>query len=298
MLSKEYGNGPTTTPSSGVGEQEAPLLARCTRTGNWRSLTISSIKIVRRWNCLRLDNGQTALGTHHSMMPFAQKLGWPLHAIGDATVPHHVVATLGHGHVPYETWVDRPESLDFLLKRSCPFATPSCNSTTLQNAQVAQASRVLQIAFKWRTFLDSNGVRNFITALAEQTLAMTGGDDVEAWPYCDVCSALQFVDDDLLLGMAFRLVKSEVIFSEALNNLIDEEFADDPTIYYDMYKEEIGQLVEQAMGAKIAFLVWASESMLDQCIANNSYGCVDGEDCCGFDAYVCGETNFCHIVVP
>ena len=31
-----------------------------------------------------------------------QWLGWPLHAIGDATVPHHVAGTFGWGHRPFE----------------------------------------------------------------------------------------------------------------------------------------------------------------------------------------------------
>jgi hypothetical protein len=46
----------------------------------------------------------------------ARGLAWPLHAIGDATAPHHVAGTSSWGHRPYEDYIDQYfDDLVFLL---------------------------------------------------------------------------------------------------------------------------------------------------------------------------------------
>jgi hypothetical protein len=36
----------------------------------------------------------------------AKYLGWPLHALGDTIVPHHIYGTMSYGHAPFEDAID------------------------------------------------------------------------------------------------------------------------------------------------------------------------------------------------
>src|SRR5687768_2262778 len=49
-------------------------------------------------------------------------LAWPLHALGDAAAPHHLVGTTGWGHRPFEDLVDHDQE-DFLPARSASAQT-------------------------------------------------------------------------------------------------------------------------------------------------------------------------------
>ena len=186
-----------------------------------------------------------------------KRLGWPLHAIGDATVPMHIVATPGHGHAVYEAFVTH--RLDELLHKECEGGELQCGPETLEDRQVAQARRVLQIAYRWRTHLETNGVRNFITALGLDTLSRIGGDSADNWPFCDVCSTFFKLNESngFESGVLTALIPLERLEAE----FTAQELADDPMVYYDEFMSPTRELVESAMGAKIAFLMWAAESM-------------------------------------
>jgi hypothetical protein len=91
----------------------------------------------------------------------ASRLGWPLHAIGDASVPMHAVGASGFGHRPYEDCADMV--YDELVGSASP------------GASLATVGQVLQRALTWRsviqTWRSANGttevpVRDLVTAVA------------------------------------------------------------------------------------------------------------------------------------
>lgn len=93
-------------------------------------------------------------------------LAWPLHAIGDATVPMHVVGTSAWGHRPYE------DSQEYLVSKIWKFDGQMAN-------QVPAVLRVMRRAFYWHTKIEDwrashNGnkdvpIRQIITELARNT---------------------------------------------------------------------------------------------------------------------------------
>jgi hypothetical protein len=96
--------------------------------------------------------------------PEAKRLGWVLHALGDASVPMHAVGASGYGHRPYEDCVEMV--FDDLVG--------SANVV----ASVAAVGEVVKRAFKWRKFIQDwralHGttevpVRDLVTALAGVT---------------------------------------------------------------------------------------------------------------------------------
>jgi hypothetical protein len=200
-------------------------------------------------------------------------LGWPLHAIGDATVPHHVVGTTGYGHVPYEDYVDA--HIAELLYRTTE------SNTTLRN-QYSQAHRVLQIAFRWREYLKTHGTQDFITDLAIETLAVSGGDDRDKWPWCEMCTLFYYanktqVDELIELSWGLPPIPSDVVF--------------DPAGYYADYESQIRVNVERAMGAKIAYLVHAALRGSNTCVPvgrSCGAGCCPGTTCISGTCTVAG----------
>jgi hypothetical protein len=106
----------------------------------------------------------------------APRLGWALHALGDATVPMHVVGTTGFGHRPYEESFDnRWEQLVI-----ADLGTPGATGMSLR-----QAREIVNRALVWREFIlqwrAGNGgttdvpVRDLVTLLASQTRADAAG---------------------------------------------------------------------------------------------------------------------------
>jgi hypothetical protein len=123
-----------------------------------------------------------------------RNLAWPLHAIGDATVPMHVVATSAWGHRPYE------DSQEYLWPQ-----------ITLQDRQDQEQinfiNRVMQRAFIWNgkilAWRMAHGnskdvpVRDIVTELAGNThtyslqmQGQTGG----AWPFSVVASTAYLLE--------------------------------------------------------------------------------------------------------
>jgi len=161
-----------------------------------------------------------------------RNLSWPLHAMGDATVPMHVVATSAWGHRPYE------DSQEYLWPE-----------ITLQNRpngeQIAFINRVMQRAFYWdgkiRAWRMVHGnskdvpVRDIVTELAGNTHAysMQMQSSTGIWPFSIAASTAYLLE---------------------------------PTDTSKLYASIPGAadharpLYEDAMGAEIALLTAASDS--------------------------------------
>lgn len=97
---------------------------------------------MRGWQRFAFDGRTNAVG-----------LAWPLHAIGDASAPHHVAGTTGWGHRAFENFVDHNQKDLFVA------------------GDVAKQQRVLVEGFYWWKLLqDSNGdISGFIKQLARNT---------------------------------------------------------------------------------------------------------------------------------
>jgi hypothetical protein len=151
----------------------------------------------------------------------ADGLGWPLHAIGDASEPHHVVGTTSWGHVPFEGAVNGDLETFF----------PSTD-----DERFAQLNRVIREGYPWWKMLQGIGsgdIRPFIEALAWETRArvQARGD----WAYNDRAS---WLDLDGEPGVA------------------EQQFW-----YYDNRVENLPkflELLELSSGATAAFLTHAA----------------------------------------
>lgn len=92
-------------------------------------------------------------------------LGWPLHALGDATSPMHAVGATGYGHRPYE------DSVAGRFPELVGSANPAASLATIRV--------VLERALVWRAFIaqwrqqrpapQDVPVRDFVTAVAESS---------------------------------------------------------------------------------------------------------------------------------
>ena len=214
-----------------------------------------------------LDN-LAMFGWQRFLTPATRTAGallWPLHALGDATVPHHVSNTAGFGHTAYENAVFR--NFPTLLFRPCLSERSSSSADcprTLESPltgapgalrrqavldQFEQSRRILSQAFKWRQFIVAkqvapNGptfvpVRDLVTALAQETRsASTFNTVVDAGG--DACSV---VND---LGPAS--VVAPTLCSEG------------PIAHYSTTTmiPILRDNVERSAGAKAAFLMSAS----------------------------------------
>jgi len=120
-------------------------------------------------------------------------MAWPLHALGDATVPMHVTGTSSWGHRPFE---DGQEEIWSRLRMARD--TPS--------AQLEMIGRIVRGAFdnwrfieQWRTSTgrrDDVPVRALVTQLAQRTYdysmsqyGCTGG----TWPFLPAATGMYFV---------------------------------------------------------------------------------------------------------
>ena len=238
-------------------------------------------------------------GTGH-----AGSLRWPLHAIGDATVPHHVSGTSSWGHRPFESALDydqgwsefrlmkpltAPELLGANVRTCFPVTDPSkrCPEDDGSRGQVEQARRVLQHALRWHRFIQAwrtrTGrttdlpVREMITTLAQETRAAFDNDPTNTrWPFCDDCS-------------------------------FDYQFNDNNNKGRDYYRTadiaaKSHDLVERAIGATVAFLLDATDAIPTPaaCAATACSGstpccrgtCQQGQ-CCGPATTACDVDSDC-----
>lgn len=128
----------------------------------------------------------------------AKFLGWPLHAIGDATVPMHVTATSGWGHRPYE---DAYDNLWPKLRHQG------------EGSEVRFAREALEVAVHWRKFiLDWRSahpqsstdvpVRDLVTAIAKRTFDRSTKQfaSLGDWPFNPLMSSTYLVAKDTAIG--------------------------------------------------------------------------------------------------
>jgi hypothetical protein len=119
----------------------------------------------------------------------AKDLGWPLHAIGDAVAPHHVVGTTGWGHRPYEDAAE--ESWRKILHHDT-------SANDVLEVQYEQLRRILIWAYSYSLVFDElrstrpSGtpqnevpIRAFVTRVATDTRdeVFSSGTGSPPWPY-------------------------------------------------------------------------------------------------------------------
>lgn len=155
----------------------------------------------------------------------AGHLAWPLHALGDAAAPHHVVATTGWGHRPFEDHIDHDQEL-YLLAED-------------QTARDAQLERIVQRGYSWWRYVREEGVPNLVLQLADHTrwTLRQEGD----WPFFDTASTVYHGHDPFRDGgpnAGEKLYKGAVM--SASNVLAAQD------------------LLEESAGAMLAFLAFAA----------------------------------------
>jgi hypothetical protein len=149
------------------------------------------------------DNlGKFGWDKFRALLVSAEPLSWPLHAIGDATVPMHVVGTSGWGHRPFEDAMEDSWPRLLFLSDSPSEANES------RRLQTEQAIRILAKAFHWRQFIldwrashagqqKNVPVRDLVTALAQETFDYANSQQPSGWPYDPNASLLYLVEPGL-----------------------------------------------------------------------------------------------------
>jgi hypothetical protein len=162
----------------------------------------------------------------------AEFLGYPLHALGDATVPMHVVNTLGWGHRPYEDALE-----NMLLDPKTPLLA--------ENNEIAQVNLIDDILGRALTF------RSMITDWrnAHPTLK----NEV---PVRDLVTAVAAGTFQKAMARAGEIFDSNV----SLAYLIEK---DNATAFYETANRRAIylDLMEDGIAAEIAFLASAMEVM-------------------------------------
>jgi hypothetical protein len=137
----------------------------------------------------------------------AEPLSYPLHAIGDVTVPMHVVGTSGWGHRPFE------DAVENAWPRLIYLSDASNEADAARALQVQQATRILAKAYSWRQFIldwrvnhpdhqHDLPVRDLVTALAQETFDYANAQELlsgvpftlNAWPYKPIVSLAYLKD--------------------------------------------------------------------------------------------------------
>ena len=129
----------------------------------------------------------------------AEPLSFPLHALGDATVPMHVVNSSGWGHRPFEDAVQ--DAWPRLLYLS---DVPS-EQAQAEALQREQANRILVKAYGWRKFIldwrsshpgeqETVPIRDMVTELAQQTFNYANSLQATGWPYSPTASLIYLAD--------------------------------------------------------------------------------------------------------
>ncbi len=129
-------------------------------------------------------------------------LGWPLHAIGDATAPHHVIGTFGWGHRPFE---DAQARLWPRIRHQRGEAYDDAKDATEAKEQLEQAIQILLHGYIWRQEVVAwrkvrgGGVdlpiRELVTKLASNTQVRLARDPLSDWPLNPAASTQYLVDE-------------------------------------------------------------------------------------------------------
>jgi hypothetical protein len=234
-----------------------------------------------------------------SRMTNSSWLRWPLHALGDATVPMHVTTTSAWGHRAYEDAIEwehswneirylncAPEYLGICEQqcfldpndptKKCPEKTGTTNNS---RNQFAQARKILQHAFLWdRTIQGWRSanptaratdipVRDLVTDVAGDTFSIvlpTGEVLDNTWPWCDDCS-MQYWHGDLSTNRGMDFYRT----TDSLNHTRD--------------------LVERSVGSVVAFLLNTADGIPAPSCSTTT--CGTGAACCS--GRTCAAGNCC-----
>ncbi|HTA92535.1 MAG TPA: hypothetical protein VK745_23315 [Polyangiaceae bacterium] len=182
----------------------------------------------------------------------AQGLSYPLHALGDATVPQHVAGTTSYGHRPYEDYVNR--NLDALL--GTVVDDPSKPEASLTAAQIEAEARMLNGAFDfWVALHQTNGdIQSLVIKLAQQTYGMVVADG--SWPFQDEQSVL-YLDPTPTTVDGVTIIPG----GQGSENSIQ---------FYDQFKDFMPKYLELSVSASIGFLAYAAEQAQDPGLDPNS----------------------------
>jgi hypothetical protein len=162
-------------------------------------------------------------------------LGWPLHALGDATVPMHVAGTTAWGHRPFE---NAQENNWRFIARMLGLGNGTAVLHPEHPKLLARAVRWRQQILNWRS--KGHGldvpVRDLVTDLAGNTFkySMEKQTQLTDWPFDDAASTLFFTS----------------------------AFKDAAVSKYENYPhgvELVMPMIEDGVAAKAAFLISAME---------------------------------------
>jgi hypothetical protein len=241
----------------------------------------------------------------------AKMLGWPLHALGDAVEPHHVVGTTGWGHRPYEDSLEKGVNDAGKTNWERILYQDLAVVSEVRSNQYLQLQRILHRGFAyWRllnTFraqrpntsvLNTIPIRALVTQVAADTYAEVGAG---GWPFEPHLSVPYFVD----VGLRQSTIN---FYTDA--NSVDRQRT----------------LIERGAGASLAFLTaigqlgapfaaaprcGGANALFDQCGASSqcngsccmftppAVSCVDPcprEECStttGFCGSICSNGTFC-----
>jgi hypothetical protein len=198
----------------------------------------------------------------------AAGLAWPLHAIGDACEPHHVVGSSAWGHRPYEEYIAHQQQL-FLFPTSLNPSDPALGATTPAGRE--QLTRILVGGYRWwRMFHNGEDIAALVHQLAVETrvsVAETGD-----WPYHDGDSTIW-----------------EVAPTDGEADLASDVFPE--------HLPDAQALLENAISAAIAVLTEASSKVPAQvpardinCPAGQSYVIIEPNHITGDSTPGCAET--------
>jgi hypothetical protein len=224
----------------------------------WQAHTIGMTEFSPLHNLARYgwDKFNASGGTDSSA------LAWPLHAIGDACEPQHVVGSTAWGHRPYEDVIDN-QGKCFLPRSTLQVNLLDGSTYAGDGLGKDQLTRALGIGYHfWKNFNNSGqNMAQFIHDLAvESRSAISAKGD---WPYRDGDST-QYVFSQSGANKSLR--KALFPGDEAScnsGNPLGGNFAD-------------GQaLLEKAVGAAIAVLTVAATKVPD--VTRGSIDCPSGQ---------------------
>ncbi|HEY4103805.1 MAG TPA: hypothetical protein VGM44_07935 [Polyangiaceae bacterium] len=174
----------------------------------------------------------------------AAGLAYPLHALGDATVPHHVAGTTSYGHRPYEDYVNN--HTDALMGA---VSTDDTAPIIQSDDDVARDTRILTNAFDfWQQLHRTNGdIQALVLGLAVRTYGMVQADG--PWAFQDAQSVNYLVPSGTT-ALGVTIVPGNADSANA-------------TQFYDQFKSFMPKYLELSISASIGFLAFAAEQAHD-----------------------------------
>ena len=224
----------------------------------------------------------------------ASGLGWPLHALGDAANPHHVVATTSWGHRPYE---------DFVQKHWLQLF-PSSSSDLLENPvyDPAQLHRIVEQGFYfWQGLNADPDIRKYVVGLAVQTRAQVRSQN--DWAYNDSLSIQYELDgqEEAKAGYQGHEDRMRPLLEHGISAMVGllmkaAEIARNPGLtptticpagsQYDIFSLKCASVLYTCEEPKLVPIRTIRSTVVETCVQQVGVCGLDGKKCCsGFDCY-------------